>query len=304
MCSGLLALTISSDFDEISKKYPVPLEAKQDYKGGASAKSIVSGPKKKKADAKSAVKTSEEARKREESSGTPAYRAYRHHPVLHQGNLDDRYKSCVENSASKRHDAPSGQRMSQSQSHDNPQVAYPPVEYSQPTYHYAYSQHGRYHEHPASSAQWHGYHHNHHYPGYYYPPAPVLPQPQDVSRLHSDSTFEDGKAWANFPSPPRSSPSSSNIYKPRTMDEQNTNDGLGRDTGDPFAPISLAEQSSHGDSSDQGAPLRDDTLEQASRLFLSKTSSAMHDEESIGRDSVSAAGVGTQQESSFDVRGR
>mmetsp|Transcript_33936 Transcript_33936/g.81204 ORF Transcript_33936/g.81204 Transcript_33936/m.81204 type:complete len:415 (+) Transcript_33936:307-1551(+) len=266
------------NFEDISKRYPVPLKAKQG-KGGASFDSIVSGPKKKmmrekKINAKSAVKTTGEARGKEETSCVPANI---HHPVLHEG------KPCAEESASKRRDV--RQQMSQSRP-DNPQVGYPLFEYSRPMYHDASSRHGRYHEHPAQSAQWHGYHQNHHYPGYYYPPAPPSRPPQDASQLHSVATFEDEKAWANFPSPPR------------TMNEQNTNDGLCQDSGDLYAPISLAGRPSHGGSSDRGAPLPpDDTLEEASRMFLCKANAWRG---MIGRDSVSAGGAGTWQGSSFD----
>jgi len=296
------------NFEDISKRYPVPLKAKQG-KGGASFDSIVSGPKKKmmrekKINAKSAVKTTGEARGKEETSCVPANI---HHPVLHEG------KPCAEESASKRRDV--RQQMSQSRP-DNPQVGYPLFEYSRPMYHDASSRHGRYHEHPAQSAQWHGYHQNHHYPGYYYPPAPPSRPPQDasqlhsvaafedeqacanyyyppappphfylpappphyylpappsrppqgVSQLHSVAAFEDEQAWANFPSPPRSSP--------------NTNDGLCQDSGDLYAPISLAGRPSHGGSSDRGAPLPpDDTLEETSRMLLCKTDSEVKGEE-------------------------
>ena len=288
---GVLTAFCSSDFDEISKRYPVPLKAKRDY---ASLDSIVSGPKKKsKSETKSAAaKTTGEARNRRETPRAPAIDI--HHPVLHQG------KPCAEKPAPEGRDVPPRQRMSQSRP-NNPQVEYPPFEYSLPTHHYASSQHGGYyHEPPAPSAQWHGYQQSRHYPGYYYPPAPPPPPPpppQDVLQLHSDSANEDEKAWANFPSPPRSSPSSSQKYESRTMNEQKTNDGLCRESGDLYAPISLAEQSNHCESSDQRAPLPDDSLEEASRMFLCKTDAWIG---MIGRDSVSAGGAGARQGSCFD----
>jgi len=225
----------------------------------------------------------------EEVPGVPA--------VLHQVELDDHSKSWTESSASKRRDLPpKNQRMSQSRSL-NPQATYPSFEYSRPTYHPASSQHGRYHDHPAPSAQSHGYIHDRHYPGYYYPPAPPPPQspppPRDELQMHSVAAFEDEKWWARCPPPPLSLLStSSNRDKQRAMNEQNTNNGLGQDTGDPYAPIPHAEQSRHGGSSDQGASLPDDSLEQVSRLFLGTTESEMHDEESVGRDSYSAGGAG------------
>ncbi|EJK56921.1 hypothetical protein THAOC_23096 [Thalassiosira oceanica] len=110
--------------------------------------------------------------------------------------------------------------------------------------------------------------------------------------MHSVAAFEDEKWWARCPPQPLSLLStSSNRDKQRAMNEQNTNNGLGQDTGDPYAPIPHAEQSRHGGSSDQGASLPDDSLERVSRLFLGTTESEMHDEESIGRDSCCAGGA-------------
>ena len=266
----------SSDFDNISGRYLLPLETKQNSKGSASVKSTALGPKKEEnINGMSAVERTEEATGKQEVPSLP---------VLHPEKLDEHSKPCIKGSVSERQGSQSNkQQLDRSRS--SPQVAYPP-------FHCASSQHGmyQYYGHSAPSAQSHGYNHGHHYypgyyPWYYYPPAPPPPPPPPTTR---DECSLNSVSASKLPT---SSLSPSIRDRQRAMKERNASSGPGRDTGDPYAPIPLEAQR-HDDSSDQGASLPDDSLEQASQLFLCKTKSEMHDEETTGRNSELSELVG------------